>query len=410
MSWLLLLAAIVTSVPIVLGFFGALHAAFDSLAHFRAHLAAAMALLALPLLVTALRREGLMALIFATGAFSSALLGISPGFGKARASASGEPVYSLVQFNMNFRNQRQADFLRLLARLNPDIVLLQEAAPANRLWLERTRGIYAYQHYCPSTRRTGGTAILSRRPWVLGSGQGCFSDGHAAVAQIDLGGRALDVVSLHSLWPWPHGQPQQLTDFEAIGRALGDTAIIAGDFNAAPWSNAVRRVARAANAEIHSPGPSWLMWELPSAWRTHFGLPIDQLLAKGVSVTSGPEVADEGGSDHAPVLTRFAILAAAEADETQEAGPQTPTTGGRPSNPLAGESQTGATRRMAVSDHRPVVEPNAVKPGCEPSLARATEREDRTTVPDRVPSTRNGSSELTCSDRPVPRRPAARSS
>jgi endonuclease/exonuclease/phosphatase (EEP) superfamily protein YafD len=310
MSWLLLLAAIVTSVPIVLGFFGALHPAFDSLAHFRAHLAAAMALLALPLLVTALRREGLMALVFATGAFSSAQPGMSAGFGKARASASGEPVYSLVQFNMNFRNQRQADFLRLLARLNPDVVLLQEAAPANRHWLERTRGIYAYQHYCPSTRRTGGTAILSRRPWVQGSGQGCFSDGHAAVAQIDLGGRALDVVSLHSLWPWPHGQPQQLTDFEAIGRALGDTAIVAGDFNAAPWSNAVRRVARAAGAEVHSPGPSWLMWELPVAWRAHVGLPIDHVLTKGVSVTSGPDVAETGGSDHAPVLTRFTMPAA----------------------------------------------------------------------------------------------------
>ena len=48
------IAMLVLSVALVAGFFGTLHPAFDSFAHFRVHLAVLMALCALPLLATAL--------------------------------------------------------------------------------------------------------------------------------------------------------------------------------------------------------------------------------------------------------------------------------------------------------------------------------------------------------------------
>ena len=58
-----LLATVLLSLPLVGGFFGRLHPAFDSMAHFRVHLAALLMLAALPLLLVQLvslaRADGL---------------------------------------------------------------------------------------------------------------------------------------------------------------------------------------------------------------------------------------------------------------------------------------------------------------------------------------------------------------
>ncbi len=64
LSFLLLLAAVALSVPLVLGFLGAVHPALDSFSHFRAHLAVLLAVLTIPLLFTKMRREAAMLLLF----------------------------------------------------------------------------------------------------------------------------------------------------------------------------------------------------------------------------------------------------------------------------------------------------------------------------------------------------------
>ena len=64
-------AMIAISVPLVAGFFGTLHPAFDSFAHFRVHLAVLMALCALPLLATSFRLQAAAALLLAVAAFAT---------------------------------------------------------------------------------------------------------------------------------------------------------------------------------------------------------------------------------------------------------------------------------------------------------------------------------------------------
>ena len=64
-------AMLVFSVALVAGFFGTLHPAFDSFAHFRVHLAVLMALCALPLLATSFRLQAATALLFAVAAFAT---------------------------------------------------------------------------------------------------------------------------------------------------------------------------------------------------------------------------------------------------------------------------------------------------------------------------------------------------
>ena len=94
LSLALLIVAVALSVPLVLGLFGAVHPAFDSFAHFRLHLAAAMALAALPLLATALWREGLMALAFAAAVVAATLTG-----------ARGAGANGRIQFTIQPRGQ-----------------------------------------------------------------------------------------------------------------------------------------------------------------------------------------------------------------------------------------------------------------------------------------------------------------
>src|ERR1700755_1597353 len=59
MASLTFVGMLVLSVPLVAGFFGTLHPAFDSFAHFRVHLAVLLILCALPLLATPFRPQPL---------------------------------------------------------------------------------------------------------------------------------------------------------------------------------------------------------------------------------------------------------------------------------------------------------------------------------------------------------------
>ncbi len=304
-SLLLLLAAVALSIPLVLGLFGAVHPAFDSFAHFRLHLAAAMGMLALPLLATVLWREALMVLALAAGMVAMTL---SAGSTDAQATEAGDPAdmtFTLMQFNTRFDNRQPKALIRLLAREAPDIVTLQEVSSGMRGWLERVRGTYPYQHYCDSGRVVGGAAILSKRPWTRGMEPACAEGGYMALARVNLAGTAVDVAAIHLRWPWPHSQPAQIARIEPVLATLGPNSVIAGDFNATPWSAAMRRIAAASDAVLASPGATWLLPSAPQALRRTVGLPIDHVLLKGVTMREPPVRLEDAGSDHLPVLARF---------------------------------------------------------------------------------------------------------
>ena len=323
LSLALLIAVVALSVPLVLGLFGAVHPAFDSFAHFRLHLAAAMGLGALPLLATALWREGLMAIAFAAAIVAATFTGTrNAGANAAPAMQPAAMTFTLLQFNTRFDNADPRALVRLLAREQPDIVTLQEVSAGMRGWLERTRGTYAFQHYCDSHRVIGGAAILSRRPWAAGHAPRCTEDGYAAFATVDLAGTAVDVAAVHLPWPWPHGQANRIARLEPVFAGLAANAVIAGDFNAAPWSAAMRNIADASGTTVLSPGATWLGFGLPQALRPLAGLPIDHVLVKGAAALEKPWRLGDAGSDHLPVMLRFAVPSAGERRVVDGAGPR----------------------------------------------------------------------------------------
>ena len=317
-----LVAVMGLAATLVFGYLGWLHMAFDSFSHFRVHASVALLLCAPVLYILRFRPEALFAI--ALGAITLVHTIGLPAAGLDRstsASASGDAyigdnaVYRLLHLNLYFANREPEVALSLIGRVKPDIVTLNEVSA---MWAEKLallEAAYPYTLICSQPTQIGGVAILSRRPFSPHSAPRCGDRGAFGHVTLDLGGLSVDVAALHLGWPWPFTQPWQLPQIEPLLSGVGDTAIIAGDLNAAPWSFAARRVAGASNARLlRGIGPTWLHFQLPDALRPVIGLPIDNALVKGgvVPIRLGTE---EGGSDHLAVVVDFAVL-------PQEAAPQ----------------------------------------------------------------------------------------
>lgn len=305
-------AMLAATLALLAGFFGSFHPALDSFAHFRIHLAVAAALLALPLLATRHRLLAGSALIFAVVAFSTASSALGfLGLGRVQAGPGAVPAdratYRLLQMNLLFNNPTPEKVLSLIGRTRPDVVTVEEVSPMWRDKFAPLAAAYPYSVFCTYGRGYFGVAILSRRPFAAGAQPQCYERAALAIASVDFGGTAIDVAALHLRWPWPYRQPRQIEAMAGPLGTLGETAIMAGDCNATPWSAAVRRVAQLGGLKVTpSIGPTWLQARLPDF--LHFaGLPIDQVFAKGGVLVHKTERQPSTGSDHLPVLVEFSI-------------------------------------------------------------------------------------------------------
>jgi endonuclease/exonuclease/phosphatase (EEP) superfamily protein YafD len=312
-------AMLVFSVPLVAGFFGTLHPAFDSFAHFRVHLAVLMALCALPLLATSFRLQAATALLFAVAAIATTSNGLPvPRLWPVQAAYEAKPgdllvypsdqtVYRLLQMNLRFDNPMPEKVLSLIGRTQPDVITLDEVSDMWEAKFGLLAGAYPYRILCPYPNGVFGVALLSRRPFAAGTQPRCDGRGAMAIATVDFGRTSIDVAAIHLTWPWPRNQSLQIGGLSGELASLGETAIMAGDCNAVPWSAAVRRVADLGNLTVEaSPGPTWLYDKLPDFLR-FAGLPIDQVFSKGAVLIHSVSRLEDTGSDHLPVMVEFSL-------------------------------------------------------------------------------------------------------
>lgn len=303
------LAMTALSAALLAGFFGALHPAFDSFSHFRIHLSVLMALLALPLLASSFRLQAAAGLLFAISCLATTT-GALPKWWPQQAVAkpTGQIVYSLLQMNLRFNNPTPKKVLSLIGRANPDVITLDEVSQMWTTELGYIASAYPYRILCPYPNGMFGVALLSRRPFAADAAPRCEPRGAMAIATVDFGGTDVDVAAIHLSWPWPKEQYWQIGELAQPLAALGETAIMAGDCNAVPWSAAVRRVAALGGLTlIPSAGPTWIHRTLPDFLRRYAGLPIDQVFSKGgVTILSSTRLED-AGSDHLPVLVEFSV-------------------------------------------------------------------------------------------------------
>jgi len=175
-----------------------------------------------------------------------------------------------------------------------DVVMLQEISNRNRVILRHLQDRFPHQHLCRFSR-WNGIAVLSRFPFD--GAQLCSETRAVAAARLVVGAQRVWAVSAHIPWPWPQNTSGNERAAMAVFARLEGAVIVAGDFNIAPWSGRVTRIALATRTRLA--GPVW-----PTFTFRRLPLPIDMAMAPGGGEM---ETRPTLGSDHAGIVADLSL-------------------------------------------------------------------------------------------------------
>ena len=226
----------------------------------------------------------------------------------ARAPENAERFLRVATFNMWGKGEVHIEKVEaFLAETSPDVVVLEEIRWKHEAFLRQMREAYPHQ--------TGkhGLVILSKYPVVEKSrldrpGQPYWQSLIVTWARIDVNGREVDVVGAHMSRPFYPSQ--QKNDFENLTKFIGSLpgpVIVAGDFNAAPWTQKVQRFSAATDLRrFNTFSPTW-----PARWRVFPlvpVLPIDNVFVSPQLSKIDLTVGRRLESDHLPVIADIALV------------------------------------------------------------------------------------------------------
>ncbi len=303
---LILAIMIGAAAALIAGLLGFVHPFFDTIANFRLHLAVGLVALAL---IWSIRCSRAPAVAFGL----AGLLGIAASasglalFPSPIRPAAGEKVYRLIAFNLRYDNPRPDLAMAMIRRNDPDILALSEISTAWQRRLKPLEAQYRFVEHCPEWSNIGGVMILSKLPMTATPGY-CHDYAALALKEVVIGGRIVEIGAAHLRWPWPASGPRQIEALKPRLGALGEDALIAGDFNSATWTYSVAKFARYGGLELVSGiGPTWIYNALPTGWARFAGLPIDNVMARGAVRIVRAATLAPAGSDHLPMLVEFVV-------------------------------------------------------------------------------------------------------
>lgn len=237
------------------------------------------------------------------------LVWIGCGVATIGATATGEPplpggvhpqALRIVSFNVMKDNPTPAQAAAWIRSERPDIVIVAEASRNADGVVARLAPYFPYRVSC-LTRMRCSTVILSRTPPLASGGlaRGDPENRKAVSAtwmRFADGERTFTVVAVHFQRPWPLGDqgPARVAVAQFLDGIDRRMAIVAGDFNLAPWTFTMARQDRAF--ALPRLTGSLATWPAPIPM-----LPIDHVYAgtgwRLVSLVRGPS----SGSDHYPL-------------------------------------------------------------------------------------------------------------
>lgn len=286
---------------LLLGLLAPLHPFADSLAHFRFHLVVAAAVIIAVLAIMHAWRWAGYLLVSLVAGFAGLLATVVPDMGAKAAVHVAAPL-TLLQFNLLYNNKSLESVIDLIRKRRPDFVTLQEITEKNQYVLAALAKQYPYQVRCHYSR-SGDVAVLSRHPKVSGSADGCVTDEGLAWMGVEVDGWRISVAALHLRWPYPYGQALNIDRLEKHLKGIPRPVLMGGDFNAAPWSHAVRRIENALDAKAVQ-GLRLTLKVRPYSWAPAVRLPVDHILVPRGMVADSVETGPNVGSDHLPVIAR----------------------------------------------------------------------------------------------------------
>ena len=218
---------------------------------------------------------------------------------------------NLLQLNLFHRNSNSRAVLKLVRKHNPDVITFQEVSPRNKKILKKLTKAYPYRLLCHSSG-VRSIAILSRFPRRSKRSQGCIKSKGLGWMQIKVGQKTLSIASIHLRWPYPYNQRSQIQHLEKHLKAIPRPVLLAGDFNATPWSYALSRITDAT--DTHVVGGLRITYHLnPKRWNQFrklpfdikIGLPIDHVLTSPSLSAHTIKKEQFVGSDHFPIVAKM---------------------------------------------------------------------------------------------------------
>ena len=277
---------------------------FELFVHFRWQIGAA----ALALLVAALvlRRPWMVCVACVAGAMlwlpSVLMTGRASAHEPTGQTCVGEPL-RVVTANAWFMNTDPAALVTWLSRSDADIIALQEVTPRWVVALEPLARQFPYRKFLPRDDPYG-IALLSRWPIDDVQPVDLAGDGiPSLVAKVDVQGRKLQVIALHTRWPVTAGlqvaRDRALQQAAALALTQPESTILLGDLNLTPYAPAFARLVSESGLRDALAGEAWR-----PTWQAGFwplALPIDHVLVPRGSCVTAREIGPYVGSDHRPL-------------------------------------------------------------------------------------------------------------
>ena len=298
----LVVAGVLVAVSVDLGIPG--QALLQSL---RFHIAAVLLGLVLLLLIGgAWRRALLFLLAFAVSAGQgAAIIYRQQEAREALVAAPSKPLLKLLSFNILTSNPNGEGIARFVAGSGADVVVLLEASPI-AAYVDVLRAAYPYFGGCEDGSPCGGVVILSRTPLADVSVQSMSGIWliRLVTATTEIGGQRVNLVAAHLVKPYfDEFAAEELAKLGAVIGRLEGPVVLAGDFNAAAWSEAIERLM---TRQQLLPGPGY-----PATWPVRLGplgVPIDNIFTQAPLVIDKVDaLGDAMGSNHRGLLAEIRV-------------------------------------------------------------------------------------------------------
>jgi endonuclease/exonuclease/phosphatase (EEP) superfamily protein YafD len=275
---------------------------FELFAHFRWQLAVATVLLIAVARLAARSRRATTLLVLAI------LLQATPVLWRGQAVAGGRgcegPGLRVASINLWYRGRDPTSVLAWLAAHPADVVVLQEVTNEWSDALAAAADLYPHRAMQPR-QDPYGIGLLSRWPLVRVDYVDFAGDGlPSVVATVDVDGRHVQVLGLHTPWPMlarlQRARDRALAQAATKARESTLPTVIAGDLNLTPYAPAFRRFERAAGVRDAFANRPWR-----PTWQAGFwplALPIDHVFVPAGACVQSAVIGEDVGSDHRPVF------------------------------------------------------------------------------------------------------------
>lgn len=231
---------------------------------------------------------------------------LAPYYVHAAVPTSRSQPLRVMSFNVLSDNRRHAETVAWVRQIDPDLAFFPEVSPAWKSALEPLQATLPHCLVHPQPDNFGW-AVFSKYP-ILEHQQFASSLIEAVMvrAVLDVGGRRVVFFGVH---PLPPMSPGWAVDRDTVLRQLADRVrlesgpvIVAGDFNATPWSASMRPLVAAGLRDTQLGHGFSATWQ-----RTHpiFAIAIDHLLLAGPIDASARWTGPDLGSDHRPIVAEL---------------------------------------------------------------------------------------------------------